>query len=385
VDTGEWQSVSPCAISPTDIAPLVDDLLKARFPLVVTSYLGRKINAVNELVRLCRRLGIGVVESVPKYVNFPADDPLYLGNTWSEPRRHAAFEESDLILVLDSDVPWIPVFSKPPKTARIYHIDVDPLKERRTLWYISAKRVFRADVATALQQINEELDRATIDEKIVQKRRAHYHAFAQARWAELSNREREDAKADVITPEYLTSRIRQHSDGNTIFLIEGVTNNKPMFDHVRASRPGSILTSGGGSLGWNGGAAVGVKMARPEKTVVCLTGDGTYMFTSPSSVHWMSRQYNAPFLQVVYNNRGWRAPKLSTLSVHPEGYASRAQDLGATFDPPPDYSAIAAAAGGAFARIVRHPSEVDPALSEAMKVLQQERRSVVLDVWLSSF
>ncbi len=115
---------------PGDMALLVDDLLKAACPLVVTSYLGRKPSAVGELVRLCRRLGVGVLESVPKSVNFPADDPLYLGNTWSEPRQNVALTGGP-VLVLDSDVPWIPVLSRPSRAARIYHIDVDPLKERR--------------------------------------------------------------------------------------------------------------------------------------------------------------------------------------------------------------------------------------------------------------
>jgi len=383
VKLDEWQPISVCALPPSDVTVLVDDLLKASYPLVVTSYLGRKTRAVKELVRLCRRLGIGVLESVPKSVNFPLDDPLYQGNTWSEPRQDLALEKADLVLVLDSDVPWIPVLSQPAKTAKVYHIDVDPLKERMPLWYIPAKRAFRADVATALQQINEQLDRSAIDERTVEKRRVHYEKLSQARRTELC--EREHAEADVITAEYLTSRVRHHSDNNTVFLIEGVTNNKAMFDHLGASRPGSVFTSGGGSLGWNGGAAIGIKMALPNNTVVSLTGDGTYMFTAPSSVHWMSRHYQAPFLQVVYNNRGWRAPKLATLSVHPNGYASKVEDLGATFDPPPDYAGIAAAAGGAFAQTVRHPSEVDSALANAMKVLRTERRSVVLDVWLARF
>jgi acetolactate synthase-1/2/3 large subunit len=209
--------------------------------------------------------------------------------------------------------------------------------------------------------------------------------LSQARATELCDREEEHAKADVITPEYLSARVRRHADNDTVFLIEGVTNNRAMFDHLCANRPGSVFTSGGGSLGWNGGAAIGIKMALPDATVVSLTGDGTYMFTAPSSVHWMSRHYQAPFLQVVYNNRGWKAPKQATLSVHPDGHASRTDDLGATFDPPPDYAGIAAAAGGAFAQIVRHPSDVDPALANAMKILRTERRSVVLDVWLSAF
>jgi acetolactate synthase-1/2/3 large subunit len=88
---------------------------------------------------------------------------------------------------------------------------------------------------------------------------------------------------------------------------------------------------------------------------------------------------------VIYNNRGWKAPKMSTLAVHPHGFISKAGDIGMAFDPPPDYSGIAAAAGGAFARIVRQPGELDAALAEAFRVVRQEHRSAVLDVWLPGF
>src|SRR5205807_3434177 len=129
--------------------------------------------------------------------------------------------------------------------------------------------------------------------------------------------------------------------------------------HLRMVRPGSMIASGGGSLGWNGGAAIGAKLARPDQTVICLTGDGSFMFSMPSVVHWMARKYQTPFLQIVYDNGGWKAPKMSMLAVHPDGFASKAKDIGVSFDPPPDYGGIAAAAGGAFARIVRRPDELE--------------------------
>jgi acetolactate synthase-1/2/3 large subunit len=126
-----------------------------------------------------------------------------------------------------------------------------------------------------------------------------------------------------------------------------------------------------------------MKLAHPEKTVVCLTGDGSYMFSIPSTVHWMARQYQTPFLHVVYNNRGWRAPKFSMLAVHPQGYASKAADINVAFDPPPDYSGIAAASGGAFARMVKRTDEVESAVRDALKAVQEEKRCAVLDVWLA--
>jgi acetolactate synthase-1/2/3 large subunit len=106
------------------------------------------------------------------------------------------------------------------------------------------------------------------------------------------------------------------------------------------------------------------------------------MFSVPSSVHWMARKYKTPFLQIVYNNGGWRSPKMSTLAVHPDGYASRANAVGVEFDPAPDHSAIAAAAGGAWARIIEKPEDIEAALAEAFAVVRDEKRCAVLDVRL---
>jgi acetolactate synthase-1/2/3 large subunit len=67
--------------------------------------------------------------------------------------------------------------------------------------------------------------------------------------------------------------------------------------------------------------------------------------------------------------------------VHPEGFGSRAEELDIRFEPPPDYSGIAAAAGGAHAEIVKRPEEVAPALQRALQALRAGRCAVV-DAWL---
>ncbi len=117
--------------------------------------------------------------------------------------------------------------------------------------------------------------------------------------------------------------------------------------------------------------------------VVALTGDGSYMFSQPSTVHWMARRYQTPFLQVVYNNGDWRAPRFSTLAVHPDGYASRAGDLDLSFDPSPDYSGIAAAAGGALAIRIERPDEVEAGIARAVKAVREEKRCAVVDARLA--
>lgn len=376
----DWQPIAPCAMPQEGVEALVEELLRARRPLLVTSYVGRNPRAVDELVRLCRRTGMGVLESVPTHMNFPTDDPLYQGNQWNQQQQNPVLAAADFVLVVDSDVPWIPSVSRPAADAVVHHIDVDPLKEQMPLWHIPARRSFRADAETALRQINACLDARAIDAAAVAERSRHYAAGHAQRAAALSRLE--TGTLGVITPHYLTACVRRHVDEHTVVLNEGITNYGVIIDHLRLTRPGSLYASGGGSLGWNGGAAIGVKLALPDSTVIALSGDGCYMFSQPSTVHWMARQYRTPFLQVVYNNRGWKAPRFSALAVHPDGYAARSNDIGTSFDPPPDYAGIAAAAGGAFARTVKEASELEAALDEAMHAVRQERRAAVLDVWL---
>src|SRR5204862_543334 len=60
-------------------------------------------------------------------------------------------------LVAGSDVPWIPAANRPSPGARIYVLDIDPIKEQMTLWHVPAARYARADLATALRQVTASL------------------------------------------------------------------------------------------------------------------------------------------------------------------------------------------------------------------------------------
>lgn len=380
-DPADHAPIGPAALPPGAVNELLSDLLAAQRPLIVTSYLGRNTRAVEELRRLVGPLGIGVLDSVPNAVNLPHDDPMHQGCQWNEPHQNAALAAADLVLVMDSDVPWIPTVSKPRDGARIWHLDVDPLKQQMPLWAIPARRVFRAHAETALAQLNEGLARFDPEQARLAERRAF--------WADAHARRRRALAAleaapadDGITPEHLTACVRRLVDERTLVLNEGITNYPVICNHIAPTRPGQMLNSGGGNLGWAGGAAIGARLADPSLTVISLLGDGCYMFSQPSTVHWMARRYETPFLQVIYNNRGWKAPRFSTLAVHGQGYAAAADDIGVAFDPPPDHSAIAAAAGGAFARKVERASALPGALAEAMHAVKVERRAAVLDVWL---
>ena len=381
INLDHWRPMEPAGLPPGAADHIAKALTGARRPLIVTSYVGRKTAAVAELVRLADRLGVGVLESVPSAMNFPHDNPMFVGVHWNHPFQQQQLAEADVVLVLDSDIPWIPLHNRPAPTARVIHVDLDVLKETTPLHYLPAERLHKACSAVALGQINAALDAMSVDAAACEARRAHYTAVHAARAEELATLERKP-ETGPITIEYLCAALRAQLDDKTLVVNESITNFHLVYNHLAMTRPGSMFTSGAGSLGWSGGASIGVKLASPDSTVVAITGDGCFMFSVPATVHWMSRQYDAPFLQVVLNNRGWKAPKMSYLGVHPNGVASRANSIDNTFDPPADYAGIALAAGAGFGRKVTEVDELESAIAEALRVVREERRSAVLDVWL---
>ncbi|HLS65553.1 MAG TPA: thiamine pyrophosphate-requiring protein [Pseudogracilibacillus sp.] len=376
LDPSLWEPISPGTLANEHVSELVTDLLKAKKPVVITSYLGKQEERVHELVKLCNRLAIPVIESVPQTMNFPFNNELHCGYQWNENKQHPILEKADFVLVIDSDVPWIPTKNKPPKKAIIYYIDADPLKEDMPLWYIPSKRFFRADSLLVLQQINKAINRRrTIDNEQIESRREIITNFHRQMIKQL--REKEKMHANVITPEYLTASVREIIDENTIILNEAITSYGIVNSHIGHTVPGSYFSSGAGSLGWNGGAALGIKLAKPNKTVISLTGDGCYYFSIPSVVHTMAEQYDTPFLTVIYNNYGWNAPRHSTLGVHPDGIAKRHNKFWIDFNDKSNLAKVAEATGNAFGAQVSDPKELKDVLKTALDHVKQGRSAVV--------
>ncbi len=381
-DRTRWRPTAQAPLPEDGVVEIAQALTAARRPVIVTSYLGRNRTAVSALETLCRSVGVGVLESAPSAMNLPVDSDFYLGSQWNEPFPTPALAEADVILVIDSDIPWIGAVNPAPAEAAIYHIDVDPLKETIPLWYIGAHRSFRADAALALAQLNAHLAAHPAPRERVAERTRHRAELHRARAALVAQKE---TAAGGLTSEFLTASVRRHIGEDAVVLSEGVTNYPAIRHHSGRNKPGTYFASGGSSLGWSGGAAIGMKLAEPERLVVALTGDGSYLFSAPSTVHWMAAHYRTPFLQVIYNNGGWRAPRFSALAVHPQGYAAQANDLDLNLvDPEPDYAGIAAAAGGAYASTVKSPEALEAALAEGVRVVGEEKRCAVIDVRVSA-
>jgi thiamine pyrophosphate-dependent acetolactate synthase large subunit-like protein len=212
------------------------------------------------------------------------------------------------------DVPWINTQCKPAKTAKIFHIDVDPLKRQMPVFYLNCVARYFADSYESISQLTNYLSSSSLSQLLSSQE------FAK-KWDLLgeahSKRLAAIAAASEPKPDntfgtgYLCRTLRKLVPVDTIWAIEAVTNTAFVADNIQATFPGSWINCGGGGLGWSGGGTLGIKLATEYengpgkgKFVVQIVGDGTFLFSVPGSVYWISRRYKIPVLTIVLNNKG---------------------------------------------------------------------------------
>jgi acetolactate synthase-1/2/3 large subunit len=150
---------------------------------------------------------------------------------------------------------------------------------------------------------------------------------------------------------------------------------------LKASEPGTYFgNSPAGGLGWGLGCALGLKLGAPERRVICILGDGTYMFGNPTPAHFVAAAMGLPTLTVILNNRMWGAVRRATLSVYPDGAASKVNRAPLTYlEPAPAYEKIVEASGGHGERVERL-ADLPGAFQRALRAVEVEKRAAVLNV-----
>lgn len=177
-----------------------------------------------------------------------------------------AIKTADVILVLDCDVPWINTQCKPKADAKIYHVDVDPLKQQMPVFYLNALARYKADSYMAVTQLT-----AYINSSEQLRTKVASGEFAE-RWTKLqdSYKQKLQAISDLAKPaddgtyatSYLISRVRHFCPDDTIWAIEAVTQTPFVADQLQAKYPGSWVNCGGGGLGWSGGGKSSTKQEK---------------------------------------------------------------------------------------------------------------------------
>jgi acetolactate synthase-1/2/3 large subunit len=371
--------------APADIDRLsqaAEILIEAENPLIVAGYSGRHHQSVSSLVKLAETLSAPVITS-QVWMNFPHRHPLCAGvEQIRGSRRTNPFAEADVLLVIDYDMPYAATESLPGPDAKIIHIDLDPLTRGRPLWGRGADIFIKADSREAIPALNKILGQKLTPEKQERfqerfKQLESKHQKQRDGWHEMAMSK---AGQKPISADWLCHCIAEVTDEDAIIVNFTISPSASVTDQIPRTWPGTYLGNAGGSVQWALGAALGAKLAAPEKTVVSVMTDGGFVWSCPVATLWTARAYQAPFLAVILNNQGYNIIRNMVRKGHGDNAFTGevAFEAGVDIEPPPDYALVAQACG-AYGRMIEDPADVLPALREA---LEQVRRGklAVLDV-----
>lgn len=282
--------------------------------------------------------------------------------------------DADLVIVLDTMVPWLPGQMPMNPDCKILHIGADPL------FSALPTRSFKADLSVtssptvAVKALHTELRARGHDTAATTvDRRGQLSAALPAQRQRVLEMGAQNS-GDLISPPFLSRTLSEVVGTDATFVNElGVPPMQLDLTHGKSF----YGTSNSAGLGWGGGAALGIKLAEPERLVVWTTGDGSYVFSNPAACHHAAASLNLNLLTIVTDNRVWNAVRRATIAVYPQGTAAREPKMALTsLEPAPDYTKFVEAYGG-WGAAVSDPNELKSTLEAALEQVRDGRQALV--------
>ena len=351
---------SPPAPSTRAIEEAASLLARAEFPLIITSSAGRSRAAFDELAALAEEFALPVVQNEARDINLASNHPMNLGYA-SAP----FLPKADVVLVIESIVPWIPKVAMPKRDAKVIHISTDPLAQRYPFREVEADLLITGEAAAALASLRAALREALKGKAKAIEERRKMAAAAREDLAAKRQKLLETARnAMPIHSAWLAACVNEVKSDDAIVVSElGVP-----IGQLNLTRHGTFMGNMlSGGLGMGLGAALGAKLAAPEREVIVAVGDGSYMFGNPLPYHYVGRAESLPTLTIIANNHSWHAVRQSTLDVYPDGTAAKANIMPLTeLKPAPDYEKVIETCGG-YGEKVEAPGDLLAALRRGME------------------
>jgi len=301
----QYRCTAPPAGNPALIGKACDLLVAAKRPLIVSGGGVTASCSWNQLRKLSLDHGIPCITTEMGIGTMSSNHATYIGATLSTGGAQRAARECDFILLLGTKFAFGLGYGKAPlwnAGAKIVQVDIDP-------FMIGKNRPvdlgILGDVGVVLDQINAELDRRNIKE------------IPAPDWLPTLKKERELAIDSVkpkltsdkvpIEPHRLIADLTSFMNPDDILCIDGgdiavITLND--IDFVKHREPRSVMRSAGlGQLGTCIPYAIGAKLAKPEKRVFSITGDGSFLFNVQELD--TAVKYCTPFVVIIADNCRW--------------------------------------------------------------------------------
>lgn len=368
----------PPSADPSGIKQLVDMLLAAKNPVIVTEEGGKNVAAVERLIALAELIGAPVVETrISGYVNFPRRHPLHAGFNPAE-----ILTDADLVLLLGVVAPWHPATATFKAGAKVAVLSENPLRAELPFWGYQVDLCLMGDVQRSLEVLLQ-----LLKEHI--QHSDHSRAKGTERWR-LRNEERrrswqEEAKAckekKPMDTRWVVHELNNALPPDAMVVEETITHRIAVGRYLDSLKPGSFFAGAYGGLGTGLGVALGVKEAAPERPVIAVIGDGSFNYNPVLAALGYAQQYGMPILIVLMNNHGYLSQKIGIPQYFPHGWAVKMNTyVGTSITPRPDYAGLARLFGG-YGEKVEEPGEVRPSLLRGLKAIASGKLALI-DMWL---
>ncbi|MEV5070780.1 thiamine pyrophosphate-binding protein [Microbacterium sp. LMI12-1-1.1] len=354
---------------------IVQNLLDAERPVL---YVGGGIvaaDAAAELAEFAELLSLPVAHSLMGKGAVPDDSPLVLGMTgfWGTAFTNETTRTADWILALGTrfaeadSSSWYAEYTFDIPGTKLMQIDVDPAELGRNYpLEIGAL----ADLKSALTVLLRVARRLAADG--VRRTELLSQIAANRATLKLQNAPAQASDAWPMRPERILSETREVLPADAIITTDVGWNKNGVGQQFDILTPGSFLTPGGfATMGFGGPAAVGAKIACPDRVVVSLVGDGG--FGQNPAVLSTAREQGVAVVWVVMNNNAFGTIAGLEKAAFDTTYGTV---FGSADDPLyTDFAAIAEAYGITGIK-VEAAVEFKPALERAIAL----ERPVVIDV-----
>ncbi|HHE73955.1 MAG TPA: acetolactate synthase large subunit, partial [Desulfobacteraceae bacterium] len=310
--------------------------------------------AAQELTTFARNLQIPVTGSLMGLGGFPGSDPLWMGMIGMHGTYRANMSTSFCDLLIGIGVRFDDrVTGKTDafaSQAKIVHVDIDPTSIRKN---VPVTIPIVGDCRNTLESLNaliKPLDKAPLNDK-----RKPWIDQIQT-WKDKNTLAYK--QTDVIKPQYVVEKLYELTRGEAIITTEVGQNQMWAAQYYHFDKPNHFITSGGlGCMGFGFPAAIGAQIARPDKTVVDVAGDGSIQMNIQEMA--TALQYHLPVKIVILNNGYLGMVRQWQELFYDKRYASTCMDCG------PDFIKLAEAYGALGLRATK-PEEVIPVLEKGL-------------------
>ena len=251
------------------------------------------------------------------------------------------------------------------------------------MWGFATDMRVQGDCAIVLQQVAEAVEARADDafRRRVSERIASWNGAREALAKRRVTASANQGVSGALNPAFVLATLSEKLSQKDVVLNEAIRNGPILQEHVKRTEPQTYVGLAGGGLGFSGGMALGMKLARPDRRIVQVIGDGGFHFSSPDSVYAVAQQYQIPILTMVLDNGGWQAVKSAVQRVYPRGVAAETNEFQSRLmsgrqGEVRDFSAIAKAFG-AHGERVSEPGELAAAIDRCLAALDDGKAAVL--------